>query len=480
MRLILQEVVMNILKQHHSFLFFTDLEPDDIVSLMIFIQQVSAQAALSANPIKLTFVVGEGDASIKVMRMNKLLKMYRQTGLLENVDINVIQGFSDAYGTQKNFIKEGQELCSADEIAEVRGRGKSSNPEEVKSNALQAIEKFLTDNDNSLVISIKPMRELRAIYGRDKVKLANHVLALTGSYNLRADCWSQDKSVERELEKGLVNLMQAFKNTYFYETYSTTADNSISDKHAPDYFKLLTQASDGLFGSLKQLIENWKTHLLSDDRKRLPAILTSTKLAQAEVEIIMQALNKDCNQDTLKVVNEVLKKAMDACKTDDVLTKNFQSLSRVIGKWKSLTLASLQFVNADPGLLAVLTGECDENVSIQCADLDLQGYTILQSPKQNHNKTFVFLPGKDTTLIEYLDWRSEEKSKKVKPDALKIRQEQLFQAVVDTITQHGISLNSKTLSSTSKLAVDSLSKGVFVSASSQPQSYEMVAAVPKL
>jgi hypothetical protein len=57
------------MSQHQNFIYLTDLEPDDMVSIMIFIHRISQQAKQSNTPIKIAFVVGEGDSAIKVARI---------------------------------------------------------------------------------------------------------------------------------------------------------------------------------------------------------------------------------------------------------------------------------------------------------------------------------------------------------------------------------------------------------------------------
>src|SRR5690348_8805420 len=96
------------LANYNNFLYCTDLEPDDIISIMIFVLRISQQAKQSITPINVSFLVGEGDSRIKFARIQKIIENYRSVGLLENVNISYIQGYSDFKGAQKDFKTDGE------------------------------------------------------------------------------------------------------------------------------------------------------------------------------------------------------------------------------------------------------------------------------------------------------------------------------------------------------------------------------------
>lgn len=438
----------NQLQKHTNFLYATDLEPDDIVSLMLFISQISEQAKQSPIPLKIAFLVGEGNSAIKVARMNKLIEKYQNIGLLKNVCTSVIQGYSDIYGAQKNFKEDGKDLLSEQEIKSALQTLPDGTQSETKLRACDSVKGFLNDHANTLVISIKPMRELQDLYNKDNTVFQNHVLACTGSYNFRSICWSREKAEEARLQANLLNMCNAFSQSYIYETFSTTESNSTSNQNAPAFFNLVENAADDeLLGTLRLFINQWKMHLLADDRRRLPELLNKLNdiLSPEQKELFSTALQSNFTDDYWKVLRPIVDENLKKFAENKEAIDNLQSLSRLMGKWKNLTQAHLQTVNADPGLIAVLTGACDDNLSIQAAKFGFQGaYTQLSQPDENTH-TLVYLPGKDTTLAQYLAWRQTENASKCKVVELKSLQENLLNNINTAITTSGNYIQALTM-----------------------------------
>lgn len=440
----------NQLQKHTNFLYATDLEPDDIVSLMLFFSHISEQAKHSIMPINIAFLVGEGNSAIKVARMNKLIEKYRRIGLLKNVNTSVIQGYSDFYGAQKNFKQDGNDLLNEQEIALAL-----QTKTEDKSKVCEVVTSFLNDNANTLVISIKPMRELQDIYNNDNAIFKNHVLACSGSYNFRSICWNKDKTKEPLLQADLANMCNAFAQSFIYETFSTTETNSTSDQNAPDFFKLVeTAADDELLGSLRVFINHWKTHLLAADRRGLPDLLSKLNddvLLPEQKELFSNALKNDFTDDQWKVLRPIVDENLKKFTADKEVIDTLQALSRLMGKWKNLTQAKLQIVNADPGLIAVLTGACDDHLSIQPAKFGFQGsYTQFSQPDENTH-TLAYLPGSGTTLEQYLTWRQIEKANKTKIPGLKSLQGNLLNCINNAINAAGKHIQDLTIHSLSNL-----------------------------
>lgn len=433
----------NQLRQHKSFLFATDMEPDDIVSLMMFLCQINELAKTSSTPLRVVFLVGEGNSAIKCARITKMLKAYTGLGLLKNVYESLIQGYSDFGGSQKNFAADGNDMLNEQEIAQAVVRRRDGSKPETQKSARDAIKKYLAANPATLVISLKPMRELLDIAREDSSVFKSHTLAATGSYNFRSSFWSQDKDAEKKRQDELVKLCNSFAQSYIYETHSTTETNTLSSVTGETFFKLLKQSPEGaLLDSLRIQINDWKIHLLAEDRRRLPELLARLKgiLSEAQQASFTTALMKDYAEADWKQLRQVVDDGQQKHAGNKDALDAFQSLGRLLGKWKNLTQAELQIVNADPGLLAVLSGACDNHLGIQPAAIRFQGsYTVLSAPDEN-TKTRVYLPGKNTTLAQYLEWRKQETTARAKPAELKSAQDALLVDINNAITQAGVQI----------------------------------------
>ena len=437
----------NQLQKYNSFLYATDLEPDDVVSIMLFLTALNRRARDTTAPVNVSFLVGEGNSAVKVARMQKMLEKYKAAGLLTRVNVSVIQGYSDCYGSQRNFSADGKEILSAQELELALKSHPDGSKAETKSAACEKIKSFLMTNANTLVISLKPMRELQDVYQQDQSVFKQHTLACTGSYNFRSICWSKDMNEEARLQDELLKLCNAFSVSFIYETYSTTEANSTSNYNSPAFFDLVEKAADDdLLGSLKIAIQNWTAHLLADDRRRLPELLAKLNgfITPEMSERFVSLLNTNYTEEAWKLLRPVVDEGQKSFANNKEVLDVFQSLSRLLGKWKSLTQAESQIVNADPGLIAVLAGACDEHINLQPAKFGFQGaYTALSPPDEN-TRTHVYLPGKDTTLEKYLGWRQQEVATKTKIAELKACQEQLLTSINRAIALAGADITERT------------------------------------
>ena len=457
----------NQLQKYNSFLYATDLEPDDVVSIMLFLMALNRRTRDTVTPVNVSFLVGEGNSAVKVARMQKMLEKYKAVGLLTKVNVSIIQGYSDYYGSQRNFSADGKEILSAQELESVVKSLPDGSKVETKSAACEKIKSFLATNPNTLVISLKPMRELQDVYYQDQSVFKQHTLACTGSYNFRSICWSKDKNEEARLQSELLKLCNAFSASFIYETYSTTKANSTSNYNSPAFFDLVEKAADDeLLGSLKLAIQSWTAHLLADDRRRLPELLAKLNgnIQPEMMECFVSLLNASFTEEAWKILRPVVDEGQKSFANDKEVLDVFQSLSRLLGKWKSLTQAKLQIVNADPGLIAVLAGACDEHINLQPAKFGFQGaYTALSQPDEN-TRTQVYLPGKDTTLEKYLAWRQQEVATKAKIAELKACQERLLASINVAITLAGVDIRERALlmkADTAKLMVASQNSDLY-------------------
>lgn len=439
------------LANHQHFLYCTDLEPDDIVSIMMFVDQISKQAQSATTPIKIAFLAGEGDSRIKLARMQKLIQQYQELGMLKNTEIIFIQGYSDFYGAQKEFKADGEDVLDAEQIATAVSTLPDGNDEKTKQAARDAVKQFLAANDNTLVISIKPMRELQDIANADSPVFCRHTLACTGSYNFRQICWSRDEAEKARLQGKLVNMLQVFAACFVYESHSTTEANSTSNLNAREFFELLAQANDNtILGGFRIFIANWKLHLLNFDRTDLlpKALAKLEKVLTAEQrQLFVQLINQDYTEQNNGSLRAMIAMIKATHAEDKELLKTVQGLERILGKWKSITQAAMQFVNSDPGLLAILSGSCDATVSVQPAKISFAGDYTKLAPRTAQDtqagNVFVYLPGADMTVERYLALRSQQ-TPTFKPAELSAKQAALLEDIHQAILAVGKKIHALT------------------------------------
>ncbi len=413
------------LKHHQNFLFCTDLEPDDMFSLLIFIDKITEQAKTTSDRLKVAFLVGEGNSVIKAARMQKMLSASKKLELLTNVDVSVIRGYSDYTGSQKTFQNEGQDWLSDQECEWILEQYPNNNKKlhtDMQPESLKNVSNFLQSNENVLVIAIKPMREFQDLIESEPTVFSSHDLALTGSYNLRV-LWQKGKAPDSEFDAAQAKTLKwlnAFKNTDFYETFSTTEINSTSIKNAPECFNLIDKADEhDVLGHLRTLIHSFKNYLLENDRKiALPNYLNKLENAiSSEERQCFEAVLNDYQSETGERLRTIVDNGMAQYKNDESLLGSFRGLSRLLSKWKSMTQATYQTVNADPGLLALLSGECDHLMTISPVTIGFNGeYTAPKTHGKGSN-THLYLPG-SMNIDDYLEIRTQQDVKKLKREQL--------------------------------------------------------------
>jgi len=408
---------LDFIKNHESYLFCTDLEPDDVQAQRQLFQHLKLLAQ-TENPIvqrRVCFVVGEGHGPLKYARQQRLIEQFKAEGLLsDNIAIQIIEGCSTDHGPQRGFEEEGFEVLTQAEIAIARKR-----PREPIETVNKNISEFIKVNKNTLVISLKPVFELLNLHKRDPDIFKQHVFAGSGGFNFRAifpkrpfknNFKAADpyraalKKYEIDLQlsqESVINLLNAFKEAYMYETFTATRTSSTSELNAAEFFKSLKAASRASsLGSLKVLIENWGEHLLSKDRAGLPEVLqeiinrSAGKINSQDQTIILDnvciKLYKELSAETLQSIYAVVDKVKDALGQNDSI---YVGLKRLVNKWKNMTECGLQFVNADPGILAVMTGACEDTLELKPVKLSFIGdYTRLAALPAGKPIIFSYAP----------------------------------------------------------------------------------------
>ncbi len=214
----------------------TDEEPDDIMALAVIDQPDY-------------FVVGEGDSSIKFNRINEYAK------LLGNKKPVLIKGES----SDKPFHADGKEF---DKLGHY----------EPTEDYFQNLKKFATGY-KPVMFSIKPMRELLALFKKDQKTITDLVknieLFCYGSFNFITLFTDKKWNVYDDDKQHLVTLLNSFKKVNIYETFfATGADNSINKEKFPKLYNLFQEKKDEPFyQALIRLVTNWNQHIRDECQK---------------------------------------------------------------------------------------------------------------------------------------------------------------------------------------------------------------------
>ena len=417
----------NIFLNHHSFLLTTDLEPDDVIAIIKIVQAISKQAESSSDPLKLTIVLGEGNSNIKYAFMEKLIERFKSINLLQNmeveclVDVECVRGFSNFNGSQEGYIDDGKPLLNDEEIQSILKK-----PIEDKTATLQKIKSFLATNDNTLVIAMKPFGEFLEI---EPDLFHPHTLVAYGSYNFRETWKSTDKNTETELKKKVLTMLNAFAASYIYERWFTVQQTCYSLENDPELFESIIGAKDqSILNIINIMIHNWNNHIIKsqfdDYGKYLEVLFAKNIFTESEKTFLKQVNPESQNKKLYSEIKALIESKLQVVTNNDEPV--FEKLKRGIILLENLT-SSMQFVNADADLIAVVTGSCEHAITAAPANFSFNGAKTGILPPTSDTNTYVFLPGADTSVEKYLQWQREQSNE------LKAAQANLFSVLKTSI-----------------------------------------------
>lgn len=315
----------SLLSTHETIIFSTDLEPDDLVALIMFREMTKDHKNL-----KLIFLVGEGNSMIKRDRMKKYIELIGFNKDRYHDQIEVLLGFD----SDVDFHFDGRDVLTNERINELR-QYKFDFFDEAHLHLL--IESHHVNEKPILYISLKPPREIYQIW--KQVPKIFQCVTMIGymSFNLRVLFHNKDEKMMIE------DFLSSFKCVLYYETYFASNDSSTS-------IGLETKGSNILF-------------------KELPSFVIK--------------LIKDWNMSTLKHYDELLNDGKQ-------LSEKQIKIKMCIEKNDSL-----QFVNADNGLIAFLLFDEKEKyiVPSKITFDEKTHFTICSRDEKSH--IFVVNPSED-------------------------------------------------------------------------------------
>lgn len=309
----------------------SDLEPDDLLAVYVLLKR-----GYSLDQV----VVGEGDSRIKLERFLAYWAMlHAEFPRQVPADPAVLRGLS----SKKPFPGDGQDVSDDDALlVRAAAREKDEDESTVCEAYRTRLVAYLERHEAPLVIQLKPMRELLAVWEsiphalRLKTTLAHY-----GSFNYRslmdkADPVGSHARIEAMLRSG-------FGRVVVYESFlATGAQNSITRDSMPALYRALDAfaSSSPFLDCMKRLTLAWNQHCLERCQK---SVAWYDKKPQP-----LSDMDREARHRSLKIVDGI-QKSLDS-----------------------------QMVLADSGLALVL--ENNETFSDQCVPADLSfdvatGYT---------------------------------------------------------------------------------------------------------
>lgn len=327
-----------------SIIISTDLEPDDVVAICLLLNALTSRKGHR----RLTFLVGEGHAGQKVIRLQKMLDFFKAKGLItDDIKTEIIAGF----GSDKEFALGGNEFFLEREAmqAMMEEQGLSSGSTEAEhQTSLRQLTDLLEQHPSSLIIGLKPPREFLAL--EDKSLLSKASLIEYSSFNLRtlilgamevAKARGEDDDLAGvEVESDIDAFHWALKSVYFFESRPVVGPaNNVNQKQLPALFELI----ESHFPFITRLMSNWKTHLLGADPEKVADMALN---ADNKAEII-RVLGKDWSQ-------YAETRALTLVDFDQQEKKVKDKIGLKLKKWKSLTSAGQQLILADPATVMAM------------------------------------------------------------------------------------------------------------------------------
>lgn len=223
-----------LLAKHETIVIATDLEPDDLVALVMLRKMTEKH-----KDLRLIFLVGEGNSVIKEARMLEYVKLLKFCDDRPKDQIQVIRGMS----SDIDFSLDGQDVLTNEIIEVFRKRDNVFTLDEMMDLALKIT------NEQVLYISLKPPRELYSIW-----KIFSYVfgkITMIGymSFNLRALLTAKENKDDDP--QMIESFLKSFSKVLYYETFIASNESSIDIG-----MKTTPQSIYAIFSPLSRFIIN--------------------------------------------------------------------------------------------------------------------------------------------------------------------------------------------------------------------------------
>jgi hypothetical protein len=359
--------------QHDAIIVLIDLEPDDMVAIIVFLDHLMTVPA-AAN-IPLVFVTGEGKRS-KIGIMAAILDAGGFSGFFKNITV------MDGHPSDKDYPDSMYAAWGAPNLPR-------TSPEAAE----QVIRVTLDKAKNPFILCLKPPRELVHLMGNT----THATMAIYGSFNLRS-LWADPKVLSTWLH-------ESFAHVLLYETFLATGEqNSVSRMGEGQRFWDNLVAGCGVSKKVLASVEAWNFHILDDCLESIRdyakgsldyhRAFAAGHGKTAEDTRDYSGSSRDCRRifDTGQTADGAIPwdKFKNACAD---IKRNLKIVDNITAS------NGMQMVMADIGLVAALFGYIPESCRVPCAiSFTDRGYTVA-TPKADSTVIVVKDVGYESAVI---------------------------------------------------------------------------------
>jgi hypothetical protein len=267
----------------------TDLEPDDVLALkIIFAEANRLYDAKGKYPIQM-IVVGEGNSTIKKLRMETLLKSYYKVPV--NIPVKVGKSTLDNL-----FPHDGEELMGKEQLKLPVPRTEEGS---------EALIQFVKEAKQPLIIQLKPVQELIPL-SFNKELAQKTIVIFYGSFNFRKALDDEDvvqyfrfrpeQTLPIRLQLLLDHFGQSFKKVGIIETFGVLGNQaSVYHKHSwsNPVADWIHASPDPFYAMFKTLVCNWNKYKLAWQLNEMKGTFERLKHLFPEKQEVLSGLIHD-------------------------------------------------------------------------------------------------------------------------------------------------------------------------------------------
>ncbi len=297
-----------LLKNYHEIAISTDLEPDDVFALAILFEEANhiyQESFGEKYPIDL-IIVGEGNTTIKRMRLEKLLQEH--FNIPPGVSIEIVESRATA---DNIFTYDGLELFKKEELEGI------PFPDDDNNQAVEALQAWMDRAEKPLIIQLQPAYELVHL---DADLASKTSVLFYGSFNLRKTALDRElqnhpelpfgafPTISAKLEALMSHFSKRFSKIAILESFGVLGEQSNVSQDfewTHQIGQMIVMTENKFLKTFANLTYNWNIYMFSEELMECEKI--TLKLIQEETVIQeesgLRALFVDLHADFVKVRN---------------------------------------------------------------------------------------------------------------------------------------------------------------------------------
>jgi hypothetical protein len=280
-----------LLKNYTDVAIATDLEPDDVLALAILFEEANRIYEKSSDdkyPIDL-IIVGEGNTTIKRMRMEKLLQDYFH--LPPGVNIKVVEGRA---AKDNIFLYDGDEFFEKETLERIPFPEANQGQQ-----ALDALNSWAEQAQHPFIIQLKPASELLYL---DSDLAKKTTVLFYGGFNIRKTALDPEilndpqfifgalPTIEAKLEALMLHFSSRFSKIAILEAFGVLGDQSCvcSEYTWTNKIGQIIKNSDDKFMEMFRTVSShWNAYILDKFLNDCQKISIVQKISTSDVQFTL-------------------------------------------------------------------------------------------------------------------------------------------------------------------------------------------------